>query len=100
MLMSRARSKMGITEEEPVAAEAVELEWVSRFLTSLEQGNVDHVLSLLTEDVILVSDGGGKVIAATSPIQTRDRVARILLGGFGRIQGKLHIEAASLNGEK
>jgi DNA-directed RNA polymerase specialized sigma24 family protein len=33
MLMSRARSKMGITEEEPVAAEAVELEWVSRFLT-------------------------------------------------------------------
>jgi RNA polymerase sigma factor (sigma-70 family) len=100
MLMSRARSKMGITEEEPVAAEAVELEWVSRFLTSLEQGNVDHVLSLLTEDVILVSDGGGKVIAATSPIQTRDRVARILLDGFGRIQGKLHIEAASLNGEK
>ncbi|WP_376773855.1 sigma factor-like helix-turn-helix DNA-binding protein [Paenibacillus phytorum] len=33
MLMSRARSKMGITEEEQVAAEAVELEWVSRFLT-------------------------------------------------------------------
>ncbi|WP_376773856.1 hypothetical protein [Paenibacillus phytorum] len=58
------------------------------------------MLSLLNEDVILVSDGVGKVIAATSPIQTRDRVARILLDGFGRIQGKLHIEAASLNGEK
>ncbi|UUZ80331.1 sigma-70 family RNA polymerase sigma factor [Paenibacillus sp. P26] len=77
-LMSRARSKMGISEEEPVAAEAVELEWVSRFLTSLEQGNVDHVLSLLTEDVMLFSDGGGKVTAATRPIQTRVQVARFL----------------------
>jgi RNA polymerase sigma-70 factor (ECF subfamily) len=37
-LVSRARSKMGISEEEPIAAEAVESEWVSRFLTSLEEG--------------------------------------------------------------
>jgi RNA polymerase sigma-70 factor (TIGR02957 family) len=102
-LMSRARSKMGISEEETVAAEAVELEWVSRFLTSLEQGNVDHVLSLLTEDVMLVSDGGGKVIAAKRPLQTRDHVARLLLGTFGSIkpyyQGNLHFEVAPLNGE-
>ncbi|WP_199613576.1 RNA polymerase sigma factor SigJ [Paenibacillus alkalitolerans] len=101
MLMSRARSKMGISEEEPVAAEAVELEWVSRFLTSLEQGNVDHVLSLLSEDVMLVTDGGGKVIAATGPIQTRDKMARILAGAFEGIkpQGSLHSEFAPLNGE-
>jgi RNA polymerase sigma-70 factor (ECF subfamily) len=98
-LMSRARSKMGISEEEPVEAEAVEMEWVSRFLTSLEQGNVDAVLSLLSEDVMLVADGGGKVIAFQDPVQTRDQVARVLLDGFGRIRGKLHLEAASLNGE-
>ncbi|WP_199613830.1 RNA polymerase sigma factor SigJ [Paenibacillus alkalitolerans] len=102
-LMSRARSKMGISEEEPVAAEAVELEWVSRFLTSIEQGNVDHVLSLLTEDVMLIADGGGKVIATTRPIQTRDRVARVLGGASEGIkryyQGNLHFEVAPLNGE-
>jgi RNA polymerase sigma-70 factor (ECF subfamily) len=102
-LMSRARSKKGISEEEPVAAEAVELEWVNRFLTSLEQGNVDYVLSLLTEDVMLVSDGGGKVIAATHPIQTRDHVARILAAAYEGIkpyyQGNLHFEVAPLNGE-
>jgi RNA polymerase sigma factor (sigma-70 family) len=102
-LMSRARSKMEISEEEPVAAEAVELEWVSRFLTSLEQGNVDHVLSLLTEDVMFVADGGGKVIAFKHPIQTRDHVARVLLDGFhGKgpyNHGKLYFETAPLNGE-
>lgn len=94
---------MGISEEETVPAEAVELEWVSRFLTSLEQGNVDHVLSLLTEDVILINDGGGKVIAATRPLQTHDHVARLLAGAFGFIkpyyQGSLHFEVAPLNSD-
>lgn len=102
-LMSRAKSKMGISEEESLAAEAVELEWVSRFLTSLEQGNVDHVLSLLTEDVMFVSDGGGKVIAFKRPIQTRDHVAKVLFDGFQGtepyFQGNLHFEVAPLNGE-
>ncbi|MFK7695031.1 RNA polymerase sigma factor SigJ [Paenibacillus sp. HJGM_3] len=101
-LMSRARSMMGISEEESVAAEGVELEWVSRFLTSLEQGNVDAVLCLLTEDVMFVADGGGKAIAFKHPVQTRDQVARVLLDGFKRIaayQGKLYFDTASLNGE-
>lgn len=99
-LMSRARSKMEISEEEPVEAEAVEQEWVSRFLTSLEQGNVDHVLSLLTEDVILVADGGGKAIAPKRPVQTRNRVARVLLHGIGSIAASgLHLDVIPLNGE-
>jgi RNA polymerase sigma factor (sigma-70 family) len=99
-LMSRARNKMGISEEETIATEAVEREWVSQFLTSLEQGNVDQVMSLLTEDVMLVADGGGKVHAATRPIQTRDRAARVLLDGFqGYYQGKFHFEVTPLNGE-
>ncbi|WNQ10319.1 RNA polymerase sigma factor SigJ [Paenibacillus aurantius] len=102
-LLSRARGKMGISEEEPVAAEAVEMEWVSRFLSSLEQGNVDHMMSLLTEDVMLVSDGGGKVTASTRPLQERDRVARFLLGVFKNAQSfypnSLQFERASLNGE-
>ncbi|ANY76264.1 RNA polymerase subunit sigma-24 [Paenibacillus ihbetae] len=101
MLMSRAKSKLGITGEEHITAEAVDLDWVSRFLTSLEQGNVDHVLSLLSEDVILVTDGGGKVVAATSPIQTRDQVALILAGALHALksQGSLRAEFAPLNGE-
>lgn len=99
-LMSRARSKMGISEEETVVAEAVELEWVSRFLTSLEQGNVNHVLSLLTEDVMFVADGGGKVIAFKRPVQTRDHVARILLDGIESIAAEnLRFDVAPLNGE-
>lgn len=102
-LLSRARSKMGITDEEPVAAEEVELEWVSRFLTSLEDGNIEHVMSLLTDDVMFVADGGGKAIAFRHPVQTRDHVARILLDGLQSLrsyfQGDFQFEFAPLNGE-
>lgn len=102
-LMSRAKSKMGISEGEQVTAVATEREWVSRFLTSFEEGNIDEILSLLTEDVMLVSDGGGKVLAFTRPIQARDQVARILAGAFEGIkpyyQGSLRSEFVLLNGE-
>ncbi|MBS4197120.1 RNA polymerase sigma factor SigJ [Lederbergia citri] len=102
-LMSRAKSKIGLSEEETVETETVELEWVSRFLTSLEQGNLDLMLSLLTEDVMLVSDGGGKVKALKRSIQTRDHVARVLLIGIGNIaahyQENLQIDVTPLNGE-
>ncbi|EQB36321.1 MULTISPECIES: RNA polymerase sigma factor SigJ [Virgibacillus] len=101
-LMSRARSKVGISEEERVTAKTADLKWVSRFITSLEQGNVDHVMSLLSEDVTLVSDGGGKTIAFKRPIQTRDYVSRILASAFDSIKPyyhELHFEVAPLNGE-
>ncbi|MGY4690898.1 RNA polymerase sigma factor SigJ [Salibacterium sp. K-3] len=102
-LISRARSKMELSEKDTVEAEEVEWEWVSRFLTSLEHGNVDDVLSLLTEDVVLVSDGGGKVIAAARPVQTREKVARFITGALEGLQPfyqeKLHLEPAPLNGE-
>ncbi|TYP73190.1 RNA polymerase sigma factor SigJ [Paenibacillus methanolicus] len=102
-LLSRARSKMGISEDEAVAAEAVEWDWISRFLTSLEQGNVDHILSMLTEDVLLIADGGGKATAFKRPVHTRDLVARVLLDRFhGRRSDhreNFQFEAAPLNGE-
>ncbi|WP_090642186.1 hypothetical protein [Paenibacillus sp. UNC496MF] len=90
---------MEISEEEPVAAEAVDLDWASRFLASLEQGNVEHMLSLLTEDVMFVADGGGKAIAAMRPIHMRDHVTHFLLDGFKKtVQGDLRFEATLMTG--
>ncbi|KGE20168.1 RNA polymerase sigma factor SigJ [Paenibacillus wynnii] len=79
-LFSRARGKMGITLEEPIQAEAAGEVWVSRFLSALERGDVNSVVSMLAEDVVLISDGGGKAFAAVHPVESRDRVLRFLLG--------------------
>lgn len=109
-LMSRAKSKMGITGNEPMAAEAAKKEWVGRFLDSLRHGDVDQLLSLLAEDVSIISDGGGKVSAFQHPVRTRDQVARVLLRGLhgqasvrrGRNDLEhepFRLELAPLNGE-
>jgi len=79
-LFSRARGKMGIPLEEPIQAEGAGEEWVRTFLTALEQGHVDKMVSMLAEDVILISDGGGKAMAAVHPIVSREYVLRFLMG--------------------
>lgn len=102
-LMSRAKSKMGIFYDEQVTKKMEDLEWINRFIKSLEQGDIDTVLSLLSEDVMLVSDGGGKVTAFKHPIESRNYVARILASAFESIkpyyQENLHFEVAPMNGE-
>jgi len=79
-LISRARAKMGISPDEPVRPEAASEEWVRRFVAALETGSVDTVVSMLATDVEVVSDGGGKVVAAVQPIRAPAPVARFLLG--------------------
>jgi RNA polymerase sigma-70 factor (TIGR02957 family) len=101
-LMSRAKDKMCISEAEHVYDQPAGEEWVRRFVSELEQGNVKALLSLLAEEVVLISDGGGKVSAAIHPIKTRDHVSRFL---FGLVQkaayatGIVKAELTSLNGQ-
>jgi RNA polymerase sigma-70 factor (ECF subfamily) len=58
---------------------------VAAFTRALEDGDVDALLRLLDPDVVLLSDGGGRVRAARNPVHGADRVARFLAG----IQRKL-----------
>ncbi|MUG44257.1 RNA polymerase sigma-70 factor [Paenibacillus woosongensis] len=101
-LMSRARGKMGadaagITDSREAAGQR----WVQAFLQALEQGNMDVLLAMLTEDVVVLSDGGGKVAAAVRPITSRDHVSRFLLGLMQQLaqQGDVRLELASINGD-
>ncbi|MED1741188.1 RNA polymerase sigma factor SigJ [Bacillus swezeyi] len=101
-LKSRAKGKLGIAPEEPIHPESASEEWARRFLSALEQGNVDRVVSMLAKDVVLFSDGGGKATAAVYPIETRDLVVRFLLGLFRKAslyEGDVHIKMTDVNGQ-
>jgi RNA polymerase sigma-70 factor (ECF subfamily) len=50
------------------------------FLTVAATGATEDLMALLTEDAVLYSDGGGKVVAAGRPIESRDHVTRFLVG--------------------
>ncbi|MDF2722050.1 MAG: polymerase sigma24 factor [Paenibacillus sp.] len=97
-IVSRARGRLGISADEPIHPEPAGEEWVRRFLAALEQGDTPKVLSLLAEDVVLLSDGGGKVLAAVHPVVTRDRVAKFLLGVIRQFPG-MRAVIKSINGQ-
>jgi RNA polymerase sigma factor (sigma-70 family) len=101
-LLSRASAKMGVTSEKSIHPEAASMEWVGDFMTALKQGDMNQLISLLDPNVVLVSDGGGKVLAAVNPIITRDRVVSFLLGTLRKtatIGGDVVIEVAYMNGQ-
>lgn len=52
---------------------------VESFLECWQQGNLSELISIMTEDTVFVSDGGGKVTAARYPLKGSQKVARFLL---------------------
>lgn len=50
------------------------------FVDAYSNGNIEALMSLLEEDIVLYSDGGGKVRAARKPIFGRINVSRFIAG--------------------
>lgn len=79
-MVSRAKARLGRAEEpKPTATEEVE-RLVKEFLHATQTGELSDLMSLLTDDAILYSDGGGKVRAALLPIYGPDRISRMFIG--------------------
>lgn len=51
---------------------------VKRFLLALRTGQVGELLEVMAPDVVMITDGGGIVTAALTPIHGADAVARVL----------------------
>ena len=52
----------------------------ARFLEAAGTGDVTGLMSILAEDAVMTSDGGGKVRAALNPVHGADAIARFVIG--------------------
>lgn len=68
------------------------------FLLACRQGELDGLQALLTEDVVFMSDGGGKVRAAINPVQGANKVARLLQGLLSKTAPDTTVRPAWVNG--
>jgi RNA polymerase sigma-70 factor (ECF subfamily) len=70
------------------------------FQQAATSGDVQALAQMLSQDVVLYSDGGGKRIAALNPIQGREKVLRFLDGVSRKSPGlaTLEIRDATVNG--
>ena len=73
---------------------------LERFLKATSDGDMEGLVTLLSSDVVLHSDGGGKAIAVPNRIQGADNVARGIFSGLQKIVPKnLVRRVMEINGE-
>lgn len=68
------------------------------FMQAVSTGDIAGLMQLMSSNVTLTADGGGKALAATHPIHGPDHVARYILGLAKKTQG-LRFEVTPVNGQ-
>lgn len=72
---------------------------LEQFSQAFETGDLDGLMSVLAEDVVTYSDGGGKRRAAINPIHGANRNARFYIGIGPKSPPGSYVELALLNYE-
>jgi RNA polymerase sigma-70 factor, ECF subfamily len=86
-LASRARRHIGQRRQRFDADPRHGRELTREFLVACGSGDLDGLLGLLADDVVVWTDGGGKVRAATRPVVGAHRSSRFLLNVAKKLHG-------------
>ncbi len=98
-ILTRARGRLRESRRRFTVSPRESEEIVRRFRTACVTGNVEGLMAVLHADAKLVSDGGGKVAAATRPLLGADRVAKFVLGYAGKLHwSESDFQIVTING--
>jgi RNA polymerase sigma-70 factor (ECF subfamily) len=96
-LASRARQRIEVRRQRFDADLRHGQELTDRFLSACATGDLSGLLDMLSEDVVVWTDGGGKVRAAVRPVVGSYRSSRFLLHVAKKVAGVPH--RVVLNGQ-
>lgn len=97
-LASRARSRVREARR-PTAPSEFAARLRDDVVRAIQRDDFAALMKLLTEDVLFVSDGGGKATAATVPVIGRESVGKLLTGLARKGAPRLRkVEFVSING--
>jgi RNA polymerase sigma-70 factor (ECF subfamily) len=94
----RARSHVAARRPRSAVSQSENREALLAFRRAVETGDMQSLLDRLAPGVVFLSDGGGVVQAALTPIVGAESVATLLSAGLGRIAGTASIQPAHANG--
>lgn len=83
-ILHRARHHVSTVRPRFEVSEEKQNDLLRRFLQAVETGETEQLLALLSHDVVLHSDGGGKGAAVPNAIRGSSNVARGILGSYRR----------------
>lgn len=97
-IFHRARAKMAQAGAVAAAAPPDAERLAAQFVRTVQRGDLQGLLALLSPDAIMLTDGGGQVRAALAPVQSAEQVARLLIAVVGRLDPDLAVELRTVNG--
>jgi RNA polymerase sigma-70 factor (ECF subfamily) len=99
-ILRRARQHVSAMRPRFATSERKQSDLFERFLNAVRTGEMESLVDLLSEDVVLHSDGGGKAIAVPNMVRGADNVARGILGSLRKFVPKTLVRRLALiNGE-
>jgi RNA polymerase sigma-70 factor (ECF subfamily) len=87
-ILRRARQHVSAVRPRFKASAGKQTDLFEQFLKAVETGEMSGLIELLSKDVVLHSDGGGKAVAVPNEVRGADKVARGILGGLQRLVPK------------
>jgi RNA polymerase sigma-70 factor (TIGR02957 family) len=94
----RARQHVDARRPREVVSPSETRAVLESFQRALETRDLQGLLDVLAPEVVLVADGGGLKQAVLRPIIGADKVARLALGGLGKVEGTLTGDPTVVNG--
>ncbi|MGD6830678.1 RNA polymerase sigma-70 factor [Sutcliffiella halmapala] len=99
-IFSRVKGKIPAMNIESAHIDKGNVHIVQPLVTAIHEGNLQKLESWLANDVILYTDGGGKVTAAIKPVQSRKLVFRFIASLLEQLSNNtISINLVNVNGE-
>ena len=98
-LVSRARRSIEARRHRFDADRAQHRALTRQFLMACGTGDLDGLVAMLADDVVVWTDGGGKVRAALRPVTGPQRSARFLVSVARRVPAGVTTREVDLNGQ-
>jgi RNA polymerase sigma-70 factor (ECF subfamily) len=98
-LVSRARSRVGERRHRFDADERASRELAERFMAACSTGDLAGLLDVVADDVVVWTDGGGKVKAALNPIYGAAKSARFLIAIAQTLPPTAEVRPVHVNGQ-
>lgn len=94
-ILSRARAAL---KNEPVITTPKTPVWhLDKYIDAIRSGDMQRVEQLLSDDIVIISDGGGKATAAINPLEGKQRSLSFIVGVYNKFYQNQRIEKGQVN---
>lgn len=98
-MISRARSRVRDGKQRFQADRQTHSDLIRKFSAASFAGDQQTLLSIFSDDIQLISDGGGRVAAARRIVVGAERIARVFSIPFAKYREHLEAKIVLINGE-